>query len=114
MRRDVTIVRRADGPKPPVPAVSPFFLTEAVSDAAMTYFHDLLFAAEPEISAMFPAPMDTQRRRLYRALHAIAAAETRADAAEAEAAAKGASDGFIPLPPPHLHYFLQAFARWLL
>ena len=62
-----------DGSKTPVPAVSPFFLTEAVSDVAMTYFHDQLFAAEPEIRAMFPAAMDTQRQRLYRALRAIAA-----------------------------------------
>jgi hypothetical protein len=39
----------------------------------MTYFCGHLFAAEPEISAMFPAGMDTQRQRLYQALHAIAA-----------------------------------------
>src|SRR6516162_241585 len=57
------------GPQPPVPAVSPFFLTGGVCDAAMTYFHDRLFAAEPEISAMFPAAIDTQRRCLYAELH---------------------------------------------
>jgi hypothetical protein len=39
----------------------------------MTYFRGHLFAAEPEISAMFPAAIDTQRQRLYQALHAIAA-----------------------------------------
>lgn len=62
-----------DGSTTPVPGVSPFFLTGAASDAAMTYFHDLLFAAEPEISAMFPAAMDAQRRRLHQALRTIAA-----------------------------------------
>jgi NAD(P)H-flavin reductase/hemoglobin-like flavoprotein len=34
----------------------------------MTYFYGHLFAAEPEISAMFPAAMDAQRHLLYRAL----------------------------------------------
>jgi hemoglobin-like flavoprotein len=37
----------------------------------MTYFYGHLFAAEPEISAMFPAAMDGQRRRFYRALHRL-------------------------------------------
>jgi NAD(P)H-flavin reductase/hemoglobin-like flavoprotein len=39
----------------------------------MTYFYGHLFAAEPEIRAMFPAAMDGQRQRLYRALRRIAA-----------------------------------------
>ena len=39
----------------------------------MRYFYSHLFAAEPEISAMFPAAMNTQRHRLYGALQAIAA-----------------------------------------
>ena len=34
----------------------------------MTYFYGRLFAAEPEISAMFPAAMDGQRHRFYQAL----------------------------------------------
>jgi NAD(P)H-flavin reductase/hemoglobin-like flavoprotein len=38
----------------------------------MTYFYGHLFAAEPEIRAMFPAAMDAQRRRLFRALCQIA------------------------------------------
>jgi truncated hemoglobin YjbI len=37
----------------------------------MTYFYGRLFAAEPEISAMFPAAMDGQRHRFYRALYRI-------------------------------------------
>ncbi len=65
------------GPSPPAPAVSPFFLTEAASDAAMTYFSSHLFAAEPEISAMFPAAMDGQRQHLYQALRRIARGHTR-------------------------------------
>jgi NAD(P)H-flavin reductase len=35
----------------------------------MTYFYGHLFVAEPEIGAMFPAAMDAQRHRIYRALH---------------------------------------------
>ena len=58
----------SDGSITPAPAAPPFFLNEAVSDAAMTYFYGHLFAAEPEISAMFPAAMDAQRRRFYQAL----------------------------------------------
>src|ERR1700677_300473 len=53
--------------------MSPFFLTEAASDAAMTYFYGRLFAAEPEIRAMFPATMAVQRRRFYDAICRIAA-----------------------------------------
>lgn len=37
----------------------------------MTYFYGRLFAAEPEIGAMFPAAMDGQRHRFYRALYRI-------------------------------------------
>jgi NAD(P)H-flavin reductase/hemoglobin-like flavoprotein len=55
------------------PATPPFFLNEAVSDAAMTYFYAHLFAADSEISAMFPAAMHTQRQRFYRALCRIVA-----------------------------------------
>jgi NAD(P)H-flavin reductase/hemoglobin-like flavoprotein len=39
----------------------------------MTYFYGHLFAAEPEIRAVFPAAMDAQRQRFYRALCRIAA-----------------------------------------
>jgi NAD(P)H-flavin reductase/hemoglobin-like flavoprotein len=41
----------------------------------MTYFYGHLFAAESEIRAMFPAAMDAQRQRFYRALCRIAASE---------------------------------------
>jgi NAD(P)H-flavin reductase/hemoglobin-like flavoprotein len=67
----------SDGSTGPGPAASPFFLNERVCEAAMTYFYGHLFAAEPEISAMFPAAMDAQRQRLYRALRRIAT--TRGD-----------------------------------
>src|SRR5580698_2350420 len=39
----------------------------------MTYFYGQLFAMEPEIAAMFPAGLDAQRRRMFRALGKIAA-----------------------------------------
>ena len=58
----------------PDPVTPPFFLNEAVSDVAMTYFYAHLFAAEPEISAMFPAAMHAQRQRFYRTLCVIVAA----------------------------------------
>jgi len=62
-----------DSPGTPDPVTPPFFLNEAVSDAAMTYFYAHLFAAEPEISAMFPAAMHAQRQRFYRTLCRIVA-----------------------------------------
>ena len=34
----------------------------------MTYFYGQLFAMDTEIRAMFPAAMDIQRRRFFRAL----------------------------------------------
>ncbi len=60
-------------PQTPGPVTSSFFLNNAVSDVAMTYFYAHLFAAEPEISAMFPAAMHVQRQRFYRVLCQITA-----------------------------------------
>ena len=48
------------------------FLLESTADAAMTYFYGQLFAMDTEIRAMFPAAMDVQRRRFFRALVRIA------------------------------------------
>jgi NAD(P)H-flavin reductase/hemoglobin-like flavoprotein len=48
------------------------FLLESTADAAMTYFYGQLFAMDTEIRAMFPAAMDVQRRRFFRALVGIA------------------------------------------
>jgi NAD(P)H-flavin reductase/hemoglobin-like flavoprotein len=45
-----------------------FFLMDALPEAAMTYFYGHLFAAEPEIRAMFPAAMGIQHQRFYQAL----------------------------------------------
>jgi NAD(P)H-flavin reductase/hemoglobin-like flavoprotein len=50
-------------------------MTSAFSDAAMTYFYGHLFAAEPEVQAMFPAAMDAQRHRLAAALTRITACD---------------------------------------
>jgi NAD(P)H-flavin reductase/hemoglobin-like flavoprotein len=76
----------SDSSGTPSPATPPFFLNEAVSDAAMTYFYAHLFAGDSEISAMFPATMHTQRQRFYRALRQIVtlAAPARDPAAVAE------------------------------
>jgi hemoglobin-like flavoprotein len=54
------------------PAQVSFFLLEPTADAAMTYFYGQLFAMDTEIRAMFPAAMDVQRRRFFRALLRIA------------------------------------------
>lgn len=51
-------------------------------DVAMTYFYGHIFAAEPEIRAMFPPAMSEQHRRFYQALSASAgtdAGESRRD-----------------------------------
>jgi NAD(P)H-flavin reductase/hemoglobin-like flavoprotein len=54
------------------PAQLSFFLLESAADAAMTYFYGQLFVMDTEIRAMFPASMDAQRRRFFRALVRIA------------------------------------------
>lgn len=54
------------------PAQASFSRLESAADAAMTYFYGQLFAMEPEIAAMFPAGLDAQRRRMFRALGKIA------------------------------------------
>ncbi|MBV9795261.1 MAG: flavohemoprotein [Actinobacteria bacterium] len=61
-------------PVPPGHPLSRLFAAiEPVSDSAMTYFYGHLFAIEPQIRAMFPPAMDTQRKRFYQALTRIAA-----------------------------------------
>jgi NAD(P)H-flavin reductase/hemoglobin-like flavoprotein len=57
------------------PAQASFSRLESAADAAMTYFYGQLFAMEPEIAAMFPAGLDGQRRRMFRALGKIAAGD---------------------------------------
>src|SRR5579875_2118052 len=63
------------GAAPRSPAQGSFFPLEPVADAAMTYFYGQLFAMDGEIRAMFPAAMDVQRRRFFRALAQIAAGD---------------------------------------
>ncbi len=54
------------------PVRASFLMLESRADAAMTYFYGQLFAMDHEIRAMFPAAMDQQRRRSFRALARIA------------------------------------------
>ncbi len=54
----------------------------------MTYFYAHLFAADSEISAMFPATMHTQRQRFYRALCRIVATMACPPAADPAAEAR--------------------------
>ena len=54
------------------PVQASLFLLEPTADAAMTYFYGQLNAMDGEIRAMFPAAMDLQRRRFFRALVRIA------------------------------------------
>src|ERR1700678_3735078 len=64
-------VNGTGGPaRPPVPAS--LFLLEPTADAALTYFFGELKPTDSEIRAMFPAAMDLQRRRFFRALVRIA------------------------------------------
>jgi len=48
-----------------------FSLVNQVGDAAVAYFYGRLFAENPELRPMFPAAMDAQRDRLFRALTRI-------------------------------------------
>ncbi len=43
-------------------------VVEPVADKATSYFYALLFLQHPELRELFPAAMDTQRDRLFRAL----------------------------------------------
>ncbi|MFJ5230188.1 globin domain-containing protein [Kitasatospora sp. NPDC088391] len=45
---------------------------QPVADRAMAHFHALMFLRHPELRAMFPAAMDDQRERLFRALRRCA------------------------------------------
>jgi NAD(P)H-flavin reductase/hemoglobin-like flavoprotein len=66
-------VKLPDGETEGNPAQASFSRLESAAEAAMTYFYGQLFAMEPEIAAMFPAGLDAQRRRMFRALGKIAA-----------------------------------------
>ncbi|MFJ1753652.1 globin domain-containing protein [Kitasatospora sp. NPDC088134] len=45
---------------------------QPAADRAMAHFHALMFLRHPELRAMFPAAMDDQRERLFRALRRCA------------------------------------------
>jgi NAD(P)H-flavin reductase/hemoglobin-like flavoprotein len=64
-----------EGPSGKNPARAAFSLLEPAADAAMTYFYGQLFAMDAEIAAMFPAAMDTQRRRFFQAMSRIVAGQ---------------------------------------
>jgi hypothetical protein len=83
----------------PAPATPPFFLTEPVSDLAITYFYGHLFVADPEIGSMFPAAMDAQRHRFYRALRQLELDYPRLEVhpATSEEQAEGIARGTIPI-----------------
>jgi NAD(P)H-flavin reductase/hemoglobin-like flavoprotein len=57
------------------PAQVSFWPLGLAADAAMTYFYGQVFAMDAEIGAMFPAAMDVQRKRFFRALSRIAAGQ---------------------------------------
>jgi NAD(P)H-flavin reductase len=54
----------------------------------MTYFYAHLFAADSEVSAMFPAAMHAQRQRFYRALRRIVTLAASAPGSDPAAAAE--------------------------
>jgi NAD(P)H-flavin reductase/hemoglobin-like flavoprotein len=80
----------------------------------MTYFYGRLFAAEAEISAMFPAAMDGQRRRFYRALYRLVV--TRDEGLDDYLAELGRAHRKFGVRPEHYAAFrtalLAAAARW--
>lgn len=65
-------------------------VVEPVADRATAHFYALIFLHHPEVRSLFPAAMDVQRDRLFRALLA---------------AARGADD------PEALHSYLSALGR---
>jgi len=80
----------------------------------MTYFYGRLFAAEPEISAMFPAATDGQRRRFYRALYRLVV--TRDEGLDDYLAELGRTHSKFGVRPDHYAAFRTALlavaARW--
>ncbi|MCL2584845.1 MAG: FAD-binding oxidoreductase [Streptosporangiales bacterium] len=92
----------------PSPESPDFFSTDAAADAAMTYFYARLFAAEPEIRAMFPAAMDGQRRRLYAALCRIADGTRDAAGLESYLSALGRGHRKYGVRPEHYGPFTEA------
>ncbi|MEY9870799.1 ferredoxin-NADP reductase/hemoglobin-like flavoprotein [Streptacidiphilus sp. MAP12-33] len=54
--QDIVLIRRSLG------------LVEPVADRATAHFYAVLFLSRPELRALFPAAMDVQRDRLFRAL----------------------------------------------
>src|ERR1700722_15923989 len=48
-----------------------FSLVNQAGDRAVAYFYGRLFAENPKLRPMFPAAMDAQRDRLFRALTRI-------------------------------------------
>ncbi|MEU3493118.1 globin domain-containing protein [Kitasatospora cineracea] len=69
----------AAGPVPEPPGAEDLVLVRAAlaavaadADRAMAHFHALVFLRHPELRAMFPAAMDEQRTRLFRALRLCA------------------------------------------
>lgn len=91
------------------PATPDFFATDAAADAAMTYFYGRLFAAHPEIRAMFPAAMGEQRRRLYAALCRVAAGLRSGDPGlESSLARLGRAHRKFGVRPEHYGPFAEA------
>src|SRR5262249_2335058 len=70
-------------------------VVEPVADRATAHFYALIFLHHPEVRALFPAAMDVQRDRLFRALLAAAPPPPR----PAPPAARGADDP-APVRPP--------------
>jgi NAD(P)H-flavin reductase/hemoglobin-like flavoprotein len=60
-----------------------FDLVTRAGDKPVAYFYGRLFAANPELRAMFPAAMDAQRDRLFRALTRIVHGASQPRATEA-------------------------------
>ncbi|MGW2249509.1 globin domain-containing protein [Kitasatospora sp. NPDC001660] len=64
-------------------------VVEPVADRATAHFYALIFLHHPEVRALFPAAMDVQRDRLFRALLAAARGADDPDALRAHLGALG-------------------------
>lgn len=79
-------------------------------DVAMTFFYGHLFAAAPEVRAMFPAAMGEQQHRFYRALTLSARPDTTSNQRDAYLAALGRAHRKYGVRPEHYAQFRAALA----
>ena len=85
-----------------------FALVEQMIDGAMTYFYSHLFAASPQIHAMFPPAMNAQRERLFRGIARIVWSQDSPQALTSYLAELGRAHRKFGVTPEHYDAFRRA------